>query len=85
MPLPAEELISAADRLLARQRLAVLAVVVAVAREVLPAVVTAVRSELAKANERKPNKREARPNSRASHCAASGSDRAGTRQPRLRH
>ena len=66
MPLPAAELVSAADRLLAQDRRQLLTVVVARdRREVLRAAATAASTEQRKANERNVNKREARRNSRA--------------------
>src|SRR4051794_16907794 len=63
---PAAELELAADRLLAQVRQQLTVVVARRPREVLPAVAMVVRTN-EKLTIEKPNKREARPNSRAFH------------------
>ena len=88
MPLPAAELVSAADRLLAQDRRQLLTVVVARdRREVLQAAATAGSTEQRKANERNSNrnlnKREAR--QQPGFSLASAPNGAGTRRVRLRH
>jgi uncharacterized protein YcgI (DUF1989 family) len=83
MPLPAAELVSAADRLLAQDRRQLLTVVVARdRREVLQAAATAASTEQRKANERNSNrnlnKREAR--QQPGFSLASAPNGAGTRR-----